>query len=376
MIDRTIARTLLVALVLVTPFIVFSPSSLALAFASSANDPAACTLKGAEGAPESSPVDPEVSASATPAATLDSVADVPLPGGATRFDYQSLDPSTGLLYLAHMDDGEVVVFDTHAQQVVTTIGDLSKVTGVLVVPELDRLYASAAGTHDVAVIDTTKNAIIARVGDIEFPDGLDYAPQANQIYVSDEAGGGETVIDAETNTVVETIDIGGEAGNTRYDPGSGCILIAVQSQNQLVAIDPESNRISARYHLESRCDGPHGIALDVEHRLAFLGCENNATLLTLDLASIRTVSVLAVGDGPDVLAFDPEWKRLYVATESGTVSLIDERQGIPEIAGTYQAPHAHSVSVDPETHLVYLPLQDLHGNPVLRIAQASEPGDR
>ena len=31
------------------------------------------------------------------------------------------------------------------------------------------------------------------------------------------------------------------------------------------------------------------------------------------------------------------------------------------------APHAHTVSVDPRTHLVYLPLENLNGRPVLRI---------
>jgi hypothetical protein len=36
---------------------------------------------------------------------LKTVADIPLPGGATRFDYQSLDPATGRLYLSHMGGG-------------------------------------------------------------------------------------------------------------------------------------------------------------------------------------------------------------------------------------------------------------------------------
>ena len=34
-------------------------------------------------------------------------------------------------------------------------------------------------------------------------------------------------------------------------------------------------------------------------------------------------------------------------------------------------PHAHTVCVDPATHLVYLPLENLDGHPVLRIM---EPG--
>ncbi|HET6348687.1 MAG TPA: hypothetical protein VFH88_06345, partial [Candidatus Krumholzibacteria bacterium] len=59
--------------------------------------------------------------SAAPAHVLLPVADVPLPGRATRFDYQSLDPLTGRLYIAHMGDGKLLVFDTHGRNVVASL---------------------------------------------------------------------------------------------------------------------------------------------------------------------------------------------------------------------------------------------------------------
>ena len=37
--------------------------------------------------------------------------DVPLPGGATRFDYQEIDPGKGQLVVAHMNDDAVLVID-------------------------------------------------------------------------------------------------------------------------------------------------------------------------------------------------------------------------------------------------------------------------
>ena len=39
--------------------------------------------------------------------------------------------------------------------------------------------------------------------------------------------------------------------------------------------------------------------------------------------------------------------------------------------GLLSMPHAHTVSVDPDTHLVYFPLQNLNGKPVLRIMEPS-----
>ena len=82
-----------------------------------------------------------------------------------------------------------------------------------------------------------------------------------------------------------------------------------------------------------------------------------------------------VGGGPDVLAFDPGWRRLYVAAESGVVAVFAEQGPTLRRIGTLTLPHAHSVAVDPATHRVYLPLEDLGGRPVLRIlAPAPPPG--
>jgi hypothetical protein len=37
--------------------------------------------------------------------------------------------------------------------------------------------------------------------------------------------------------------------------------------------------------------------------------------------------------------------------------------------GQFKIPHAHTVSVDPMTHLVYFPLENVEGHPLLRIMQ-------
>lgn len=301
------------------------------------------------------------------------VADAPLLGSASRFDYQSLDPTTGRLFIAHMGADQIVVFDTKTQQMIGTVDGVKTPTGVLAVPELSRLFVAAAGSHDVAVIDARSLRVLAHVGRIGFPDGLAYAPLAQRVFVSDESGGGELVIDATTNTAVTTIDIGGEAGNTQDDAGSGCILVAVQNRDQLVAIDPRTDRLVGRYDLSPDCQGPHGVALDPSRRLAFIACEDNAMLLVVDLTTMQTTGVARVGDQPDVLAFDPGWCRLYVASESGVVTVFDERNGDLQPVGEYRAPHAHTVAVDPAIHHVYLPLENVDGQPVLRILAPSPP---
>jgi len=318
---------------------------------------------------------PELSDARTPPrvdmtkrAPLTLVADVPLPGDAKRFDYQSLDTTTGRLYISHMRGDRLDVFDTRAGKLVASAEGFPGATGVWAVPSLHHVYVSVTDKHEVTVVDDRSLEVVARVSGAEFPDGIAYAPDERRIFVSDEHGGVDLVIDGTSNARLGRIELGGEAGNTHYDGPSHCILVAVQTKNELVAIDPASQRIVARYHMG--CDHPHGFLIDEPHRLAFVTCEGDARLLVVDLRSMRMTAALKVARDPDVLAMDPELGRLYVACESGVVDVFAERHGALALLGEYRAPYSHTVAVDPRTHRVYLPLQDINGKPVLRIIEA------
>jgi len=302
---------------------------------------------------------------------LKKVEDVPLPGPAVRFDYQSIDPAHGRLYISHMNADQLVVFDTKARKVVANLDGFPSVHGVWAVPELSRVYASATGEHKVAVVDMQTLKTIAKTGPVQYPDGIAYAPAAKRVFVSDEHGDADAVIDATTNSLVTTIPLGGGAGNTVYDAGSGHILVAVHEKNELVAIDPATAQIIGRYSVPG-VENPHGIALDVAARLAFVAGEENHELAVVDLTSMKVLATYPVGKDPDVLAFDPGLKRLYVSAESGTVTVFRENGKALLQEGTLAMPHAHTVCVDPETHLVYFPLQNVEGRAVLRIM---EPGE-
>ena len=323
-----------------------------------------------------------VAASVAPAPSattpiLQTVADVPLPGPAVRFDYQSLDQDADRLYIAHMNAGTLLVFDIKARRVVADLEGFEKVHGVIAVPARGRVYATVTGRHHLAVVDSKTLTVLARVGEMVYPDGLAYAPDVDRVYVSDEHGEADAVVDAKTNRFLTSIPLGGEAGNTVYDPGARRILVAVHGKNELVSIDPASAKIVARTPLPGIAN-PHGVALDVDGRLAFVAGEANAALAVVDLTTMRLLETHKVADDPDVLAFDPVWRRLYVSSESGGVTVFTEaaagaadRRLVRD--GEISMPHAHTVAVDARSHLVYFPLENVNGRPILRIMSGPPP---
>jgi DNA-binding beta-propeller fold protein YncE len=291
------------------------------------------------------------------------VADVPLPGPRGRFDYQSFDPTTGWLWIAHMGAGQVIAFDVRSRQVVARVPEMPGVTGVYAVPALQRVFASLSRGHQVAMLDARNGRVLARVPGGRFPDGLAYAPEARKLFVSDEYGGQELVIDVPSMTARPSIPMTGEVGNTQYDSASGRVWVAVQTTDELVAIDPLKVLVVARAKIPG-IKHPHGFLIDSEHGLAYVTGEANGRMAAVALRGLRVMGTYTVGDEPDVLAIDAAQHRLFVGSESGEIAAFEIRG---HSLASYRAPHAHTVAVDPSTHLVYVPLENVGGAPMLRI---------
>jgi YVTN family beta-propeller protein len=302
--------------------------------------------------------------------TIYKVDDYPLPGDTSRYDYQSYDPSTHRLYVAHLGMGVVRVFDTQQHALIGNVDGVPGVHGVIAVPELGRVYATATNANALAVIDPEQLQVVAMVPAGDYPDGLAYAPTVGKIYVSDEHGNQNVVIDAQTNELVTAIPLGGEVGNTQFDSGSGLIYAAVQTRNQIVSIDPTTDTVNGRFDTPG-CDWPHGVAIDAEHRLLFAACQRNARLAVFDMNDMHVTATYDVGRSPDVLAFDPQNVHLYVAAEDGTLSaFVEDAFAFGQLqtvaAATNAGPNAHSVGLDTDTHHVFVPTLNILGQPVLR----------
>lgn len=287
---------------------------------------------------------------------LRKVGEVALTGDSARFDYTSLDTGRGLLFLAHMGAGQIIEVDVRAHAVVRTIPDTPDVHGVLVMPDKHRVYATVTGRNQVVAYDEDSGAVTFTAPTGDYPDGLAYDPVRNAIWTTNEQAGSETVVDADTGNVRATVPLSGEVGNVVYDPATDKMVVAVQGSGDLQIIAPDTYTVTEHIPTPG-CRGPHGQALDNADQLMFVGCEDNATLLTVELARRSVLDRNSVGETPDVLAFDPSTQRVYVAAESGWVSVFDRRDGHTTAAGAkHLADGAHTLALDPSTHHTYFPI--------------------
>lgn len=315
------------------------------------------------------------------------VGDFPLDAPTSRMDYQSIDPATHRLFIAKMGAGQLLAFDIEHNNLVAQLDGFPKITGVLVVPALHKGYASvpgagfmpsvtialgviglSSGRGAIAIVDTQTLKEIAKLPGGVFPDGIAYDPQDRRVFVSDELGSAILVVDADGNRLVAHIALGGEVGNVQYDPASGMIYAPIQSRNALAAIDPATLKVLARRSLPG-CAHPHGLAIAPGEAIGYIACDRNDRLITVDLATNKILARQPVAHDPDVLAIDPNLRRLYVASESGNLSSFDitSARAPRSLGDVFVGRDAHSVAVDPDSHRLYLPLADVGGRAALRV---------
>lgn len=294
--------------------------------------------------------------------------EVPGPKGK-RFDYLTIDEQHRYLLSAHLGAGQLYVIDLKTEKLVKAVPDLPGIEGVEVVPDKNKTYTSDWWENKIGIVDLQQMKVVKKLPTESKPDGLTYAAPFHKVYVSDERGHSEAVVDTNEERVLQHLHFDSETGNVRYDPISKKVLVNLQDKNVIAVIDPATDKEVARYSV-GKCDGNHGMALDAEHRRAFLSCEGNDLMTVFDLEKHQPIAELPMAGGADVVAFDPGLKRIYVACYSGAISVFqeDDADHFHKLGDVPVQRKVHSLAVDPQTHRVYAPEEEKDGRPAAEIA--------
>jgi len=310
-----------------------------------------------------------VTAAATPDEPLRKIAEFELPGpSGKRFDYLTIDDDDNYLLAAHLGAGLLHVIDLKTNAVVKTVRDVPGVEGVAYIAEGKKVYTANWGENKIGVVDLARMSVVKRLPTESKPDGIAYAPPFHKAYVSNERAKAESVIDVRTDTIVKVLRFDSETGVPLYDPVARKVYVNLQDQNTLAVIDPATDAVVGRYPVDG-CQGNHGMALDAERHRAFLSCEGNDTLTVFDLDAHKAIAHLPMAKGADVVMFDPALGRIYVGCASGFISVFktEDPTHFRKLKDVPVEPKVHSLAVDPRTHRVYAPAEQVQGRPASKM---------
>jgi YVTN family beta-propeller protein len=236
--------------------------------------------------------------------------------------------------------------------------------GVVIEPSSHLAYVTRSEANTVDIFEPAKMVLIKRIPVADGPDGIFYDEFDKLVYVASGDSHLATLIDPSTQTTLATIPLGGAPEYATLDAATRLLYQNLHDANAVVAVDIAKRTVAGRWPLQG-CEAPTGMAIDEIHRRLFIGCGANAVLAIFDLDEHRVVATVPIGIAPDSVAFDPPLHRIYTTGRSGNLVVIEQDEPNKyEILDTVHLHYgAHTLTVDPTTHSLYVGYAGLVVNP-------------
>ena len=287
------------------------------------------------------------------------------------WDYVTLDPARGYLFIGRRGEG-AIVYDVKSRKVLRTIDKSDDAGAIVLVPEFDRGYtANEDGTTTIFQLSTLKT--IDRVKFGADSDSGFYDPVTKQIAFTMGDSSAVAFVDAKTGKVLDTMKVDSKKLDGTAPDGEGNLLMALRDKNLVVKIAVAQRKITAQWPTTG-CEQPTGVAYDKEHKRIFVGCRGAKPVLAImDADSGQVIATPDIGRGTDGVIYDAATRRIY--TSNGVdANLVIYEQVDPNtyklVEATTTRPYARTMALDPKTKKLYLVTAEGTADPAEKINSA------
>jgi len=272
------------------------------------------------------------------------------PGG---WDYIAVGPA-GRLYVSH--GGQVNVLDKNSGDSIGFIPNTTGVHGIAFIPSTGKGYTSNGRLNTVTVFDLKTLNVLSQISVGENPDAIMYEPFTKTIITCNGRSKDLSIIDPATEKVTATIPMGGKP-ETAVSNGKGMLYVNNEDKGEIIVVDLKAGKVIANWPLGA--EGPTGLDIDLATNRLFAGCDK--TLVVVDAANGKVVEKIGIGNGCDGIGFDASLKLIFASCGEGVLSIVRENSAdkYTALANVPTKRSARTLTVDQETHNVYLPAADL-----------------
>lgn len=275
-----------------------------------------------------------------------------IPGGAGGFDWMTVDVPMHRVMASHKGTKSTAIVDTRTGRALPS-APCGTAQGLAIDTIDGTVFAGDEEEKTIVVLDRKTLAPLAQIPVTGPVDAVEFDPKNDTIYADHDDGTEVWVIDARTRTLVGSVPISGAPEFIQYSPSMDRLYQNIKTTNTIAVINPKTEKVEATW-VTAPVTGPHGLAIDEKtHRLFTAG---DGKLAVLDLRTGKVLATAPIGAGVDQIAFDPGRKRVYCACgRAGVISVVQETaQGVSALADVPSARGAHTLTVDPKSHAVWI----------------------
>jgi DNA-binding beta-propeller fold protein YncE len=269
-------------------------------------------------------------------------------------DYVAVEAATGRVFVSRAT--HMMVVDGATGKVVGDIPNTPGVHGAGIATKAGHGFTTNGGDETVTMFDLKTLAEIKRIKVGPGLDGIMYDEPDDKIILTNHSRpiGTLTAIDPKSGDIVATVELEDTAPEGAAADGKGHIFVNNESKHTIQVIDVKTWKATASWPL-APCEGPTGIAYDKATNRIFSGCSK--TSVVLDASSGKVVATIPNGTRVDALGWDPSKKLIYIPNGGeGNLTVVHQdsadKYTVVKTVDTF--PGAKTITVDPNTHNVYL----------------------
>ncbi len=306
-----------------------------------------------------------VTASAFAEAPLSPGQPVLLPGTKGGFDFLEIDASKHRLLADHTGNGSLDVVDLADGKLIKSV-PTGAAQGVAVDEAGGKYYVSVSKQKKLAIVDRETLAVTSEVALSGPADALTFDAKNGHVYVGHDDEKEVWVVDPKAGKVVGTVAIAEGPEYVIYDAASDRIFQNIKSNDTVAVISPGTNTVTASWPTKPATK-PHGLAMEAKTNRLFIS-GTNGELAVLDAKTGAVTASAKIAPGVDQIAFDPELRRVYCASSTGVISVVQITDaGATALGDVKTGNGAKTLAVDPQTHAVWTAYADANGAYVLKL---------
>jgi DNA-binding beta-propeller fold protein YncE len=247
---------------------------------------------------------------------------IPLPGVEGRIDHMDIDLKTQRVFVAALVNNTVEVVSLREGKRIQTLEGFKEPQGVLLLPELNRLYITNGGNGTCAILDATSLKPFNTIDSLDDADNIRYDKTSKLVYVA-YGKGGLAIIDPLQAKIKQLLPLTQHPESFQLETSGKKIFVNVPNEKKIVVFDKTKQQTTASWPLKD-AEKNYPMALDEQHHLLFVGCRTPARLLVLETESGKLISSIPIGGDVDDVFFDTQRHLLYISCGEGVIDVFSQ----------------------------------------------------
>jgi DNA-binding beta-propeller fold protein YncE len=277
---------------------------------------------------------------------------VALTGTRGKFDFIKIDATRGRLLACHTGNGSLDVIDLGTSQLLKSV-PTGAAQGVAIDEKGSRYFVSVSKPPQLVIVDSNSLQV---TGTIPLPGPADlvaYNATTNRVFVCNDANPELWLINPETRDLLGTYTYPGKGmEDLAFDAGDTHLFQNLKEASLLAEINPTTGEMLAKWPTAPAVN-PHGLAITGENAVLIAG--GTGMLSLIDLGTGHVLSSAAIAAKVDEVAYDLTFHRAYCASGEGSISVVAvDGIKLQPLGNVASSPGAHSIAVDPRSHLVWI----------------------